>query len=77
MTGMVTAAAFVAEVDPTVQPVRASFYVFVFLAVMLAILLFSFVRHLRRAQGNLGSAKVPPAGSAPGAPSRGSDDDVR
>lgn len=77
MTGMVGAAAIVAEVDPTVQPVRESFYVFLFLAAMLAILLFSFVRHLRRAQGNLGSAKLPPAGSAPGAPTLGSDDDVR
>jgi hypothetical protein len=77
MTGMVRAAAIVAEVDPTVQPVRESFYVFLFLAAMLAILLFSFVRHLRRAQGNLGSAKLPPAESATGAPTLGSDDDVR
>jgi membrane protein implicated in regulation of membrane protease activity len=77
MSGLVGAAAIAAEVDPTVQPVRASFYVFVFLAVMLAILLFSFVRHLRRAQGNLGSAKVPPAGSAQASPTGGPTDDVR
>ena len=59
MAGMVGAVAVVAEVDPTVQPTRASFYVFLFLAVMLVVLLFSFMRHMRRAQANLGSAKEP------------------
>lgn len=49
------------EFDPTVQPARGSFYVFVFLAVATVLLILSFLRHLRRAQANLGSAKEPPA----------------
>jgi hypothetical protein len=52
------------EIDPTVQPVRQSFYVFVFLAVCTILLILSLLRHLRRAQGNLGSARAsgePPA----------------
>jgi hypothetical protein len=60
-------AAVVAEVDPTVQPVRQSFYVFVFLAVCLVVLLLSFLRHMRRAQSNLGSAKQAPAERREGA----------
>jgi hypothetical protein len=50
------------EFDPTVQPSRGSFYVFVFLAVATVLLILSFLRHLRRAQTNLGSAKEPPTG---------------
>jgi hypothetical protein len=46
------------EIDPTVQPVRQSFYVFVVLALCTALLIWSFMRHLRRAQGNLGSARA-------------------
>jgi hypothetical protein len=44
------------EIDPTVQPVRQSFYVFVFLAIATILLLVSFLRHLRRARTNLGPA---------------------
>jgi hypothetical protein len=80
MSGMVGAAAVVAEVDPTVQPVRSSFYVFLFLAAMLAVLLFSLVRHLRRANQNLGSARQAPGEAGPGtsAPlARAPEDDVR
>jgi hypothetical protein len=78
MAGMVGAVAVVAEVDPTVQPVRASFYVFLFMAVMLAVLLFSFVRHMRRAQANLGSAKEPVGlPEVPPARPAGSGDDAR
>jgi hypothetical protein len=47
------------EIDPTVQPTRASFYVFVFLAVALILLILSFLRHLRRARTNLGPARQP------------------
>ena len=42
-----------AEVDPTIQPVRQSFYVFVFVAVATILLLFSMVRHMRKARANL------------------------
>lgn len=80
MSGMVGAAAIVAEVDPTVQPVRSSLYVFLFLAVMLAVLLFSLIRHLRRARENLGSAKLPPGGAGLGTAGplvRAPEDDVR
>lgn len=45
------------EVDPaTVRPAPLSAVVFTFLAVALVLLLWSFVRHVRRAQANLGSA---------------------
>jgi hypothetical protein len=54
------------ELDPTVQPVRQSFYVFVFLAVCTILLILSLLRHLRRAQGNLGSARA--AGEPPTIP---------
>ena len=77
MTGMVAAMGVVAEVDPTVQPVRESFYVFLFLAAMLVVILVSFLRHMKRAQRNLGSAKDPAA--APPLPSTppGAGDDAR
>lgn len=42
-----------AEVDPTVQPVRQSFWVFLFVAVLLVLLIFSMLRHMRRARTNL------------------------
>lgn len=47
------------EIDATVQPVRQSFYVFVFLAVCTVLLIVSLLRHLRRAQANLGPAGEP------------------
>ena len=49
------------EVDPTVQPVRQSFYAFLFLGVATILLILSFLRHLRRAQSNLGPASDIPA----------------
>lgn len=56
---VVSGAGMVGEgIDPTVQPVRQSFYVFVFLAVCTVLLILSLLRHLRRAQGNLGSARA-------------------
>lgn len=58
-----------AEVDPTIQPVRQSFYVFVFLLVVTVLLLLSFLRHVRRAQRNLGSAKQPAGSVAAAGPS--------
>jgi hypothetical protein len=58
------------ELDPTVQPVRASFYVFMFLAVALVLLLLSMLRHLRRARTNLPSSRRG-AGGTGGGPSGG------
>lgn len=43
----------VADFDPTMQPTRASFWPFLFVAIALALLMVSMVRHLRRAQQNL------------------------
>ena len=55
---MAAAAAGIAtEFDPKVQPTRASFWPFLFVAVMLTLLMFSMVRHLRRARENLGPAE--------------------
>ena len=63
---MAAAAAGIAtEFDPKVQPTRASFWPFLFVAVMLTLLMFSMVRHLRRARENLGPAEPP---AHPGVP---------
>ena len=51
------AAGIATEFDPKVQPTRASFWPFLFVAVMLTLLMFSMVRHLRRARENLGPAE--------------------
>jgi hypothetical protein len=69
--GIVAAVGVVAaEVDPTKQPVRTSFYVFLVLAGAVILLILSMLRHLRRANQNLGSARLP----APVAPdARGAD----
>lgn len=48
-----TAASVVAEVDPTVQPVRQSFYAFVFLAVLTVLLLISMIKQLRKVRTGL------------------------
>ncbi len=62
MAGTHVGAAVVA-LDPTTQPAPGSFWVFLFMAVMLVLLLLSMLRHLRRAQENLGgpgaSAQAP------------------
>lgn len=50
-------AAVGAEADPTLQPVRQSSYVFLFMAVLLVLLLISMVRHMRRARANLAPAE--------------------
>ena len=50
------------DFDPTVQPTRGSFWVFLFLAVALALLMFSMVRHLRRADKNLSDEPTPAEG---------------
>jgi sensor histidine kinase regulating citrate/malate metabolism len=52
------------DIDPTVQPTRASFWAFLFLALATVLLVLSFLRHLRRAQTNLGPAEQAPEGSA-------------
>ncbi len=71
-------------VDPaTVRPSPLSSVVFAFLAVALGLLLWSMVRHLRRAQDNLGSARTVPEVEIPtvadpaGAAAPGPDADLR
>ena len=64
-----------AEVDPTIQPVRQSFYVFAIVAVATILLLFSMVRHMRRARTNLAperpQAAIPSDDAPAPAPGRG------
>ena len=64
-----------AEVDPTIQPVRQSFYFFVLLAVATVLLLFSMLRHMRRARTNLAlerpQAAIPSDDAPAPAPGRG------
>ena len=70
-----------AEVDPTVQPVRASLYVFLFLALATLGLIVSMLRHMRRARVNLSgpdqslvagpSRAAQPSPAAPGASGQG------
>ncbi len=51
------------EIDPaTVRPSPLASVVFVFLLLAVVLLLWSFVRHLRRAQANLGPARATPPG---------------
>lgn len=72
MAGTYVGAA-VAALDPTKQPAPGSFWVFVFLAVMLVLLILSMLRHLRRAQENLGPAQV--AAEAPRTGGQGDRED--
>jgi hypothetical protein len=66
MHGVVAALVVAEEIDPaTVRPSPLASVVFLFLLVSLILLLWSFVRHTRRAQANLGSARA----SAPTGPS--------
>jgi hypothetical protein len=74
LDSVVAAVVLAEEFDPTVQPSRGSFYVFVFLLVATVLLILSFLRHVRRAQANLGSAKEPPA-AVPAPPTRDSEGD--
>ncbi len=58
MHGVLAALVAADEIDPaTVRPVPMSAVVFTILALTLVVLLWSFVRHLRRAQTNLGSSR--------------------
>jgi hypothetical protein len=60
MHGVLAALAAADEIDPaTIRPSPLASVVFTFLLVSLILLLWSFVRHTRRAQANLGSARVP------------------
>ena len=76
-------AAVGAEADPTLQPVRQSSYVFLFMAVLLVLLLISMVRHMRRARANLAPAEqaepeIPaPEPEIPAAEPRSPDGDER
>jgi hypothetical protein len=66
MHGVVAAVLAAAEDGPTVRPSPLASVLFLFLLGATILLLWSFVRHLRRAQTNLGSARSVPG--APGAP---------
>lgn len=70
---LTTPTAVVLEViDPaTVRPSPLSAAVFGFLLVATVLLLVSMVRHMRRAQSNLGSARLPASGGAGQAGSAG------
>ncbi len=63
MHGVVAAVVAAAEDGPTVRPSPMASVMFTVLLLVTILLLWSFVRHLRRAQTNLGSAR-----SVPGAP---------
>ncbi len=81
MHAVVTALTVAEEIDPaSVRPSPLASVVFVFLLVAVVLLLWSFVRHLRRAQANLGPARrIPPGEVPPGraAASEGSADSGR
>jgi hypothetical protein len=62
MHGVVAALVAAAEDGPTVRPSPLASVLFLFLLGATALLLWSFVRHLRRAQSNLGPARSVPAG---------------
>lgn len=62
MHGVLVALVAAEEIDPaTVRPSPLASVVSVFLLTSLVLLVWSFVRHLRRAQTNLGSARLVPA----------------
>lgn len=64
MHGVLAALVAAEEVDPaTVRPSPLGSVVSLFLLTALVLLVWSFVRHLRRAQTNLGSARLVPAGA--------------
>jgi membrane protein implicated in regulation of membrane protease activity len=63
MHGVVAAVVAAAEDGPTVRPSPLASVLFTTLLVITILLLWSFVRHLRRAQANLGSARVEPGAS--------------
>ena len=67
MHGVVAMVVAAAEDGPTVRPSPLASVLFAVLLVVTILLLWSFVRHLRRAQANLGSARpVPGAPVIPG-----------
>ena len=70
MHGVLAALVAAEEIDPaTVRPSPLASVLFLFLLGAVILLLWSFLRHLRRAQSNLGPARI-----VPGAPP--SPDDV-
>jgi membrane protein implicated in regulation of membrane protease activity len=73
MHGVLAALAAAEEIDPaTVRPSPLASVLFLFLLAAMILLLWSFVRHLRRAQSNLGSARTVPG--APASPGTGEGD---
>ena len=58
MHGVVAMVVAAAEDGPTVRPSPLASVLFTVLLVVTILLLWSFVRHLRRAQANLGSARL-------------------
>ncbi|MGB7981642.1 MAG: hypothetical protein WCF36_12710, partial [Candidatus Nanopelagicales bacterium] len=78
MHGVLAALIAADEIDPaTVRPVPLSAGVFTFLALTLVVLLWSFVRHVRRAQANLGSAQQAQANPGPTQGSRADSGSAR
>ena len=72
MHGVLAALVAAEEIDPaTVRPSSLSSLPFLFLLLALILLLWSFVRHLRRVQSNLGPAHSVPLGSADSDPVEG------
>ncbi len=63
MHGVLAALVVAEEIDPaTVRPSPLGTVVFVFLLGAMILLLWSFLRHLRRVDANLGPARTLPAG---------------
>jgi hypothetical protein len=72
MHGVLVALVAAEEIDPaTVRPSPLGSVVLLFLLVATVLLLWSFVRHMRRAQANLGPANSEPVGAVvPGDPGK-------
>jgi hypothetical protein len=68
MHGVLAAVVAAAEDGPTVRPSPLGTLVFLFLLAATILLLWSFLRHLRRAQSNLDPAATTPVG--PGDPGK-------
>ena len=76
MHGVLAALVAAEEIDPaTVRPSPLGSVVSVFLLTSLVLLVWSFVRHLRRAQTNLGSARLVPASPEEAAAAQPADSD--
>lgn len=74
MHGVLAVLVAAEEIDPaTVRPSPLTSVVFTLLLVALVLLLWSFLRHMRRVQANLGPAGAAGAAGAPRPATRGRD----